>query len=99
MHKTTVYINPFYLISPKTQSKPYSLYAACVIFDELSVYLLELPPEGIVGSEVGSAEGLVRDVGSGIFTTIFSLPSFLCVLLFIYLLSVLLSWSSKCFFS
>ena len=52
---------------------------------------LELPPEGIVGSEVGSAEGLVRDVGSGIFTTIFSLPSFLCVLLFIYLLSVLLS--------
>ena len=53
-------------------------------------HLIELPPEGIVGSEVGSAEGLVRDVGSGIFTTIFSLPSFLCVLLYIYLFSVLL---------
>ena len=26
---------------------------------------LELPPKGIVGSEVGSAEGLVRDIGSG----------------------------------
>ena len=40
---------------------------------------MELPPEGIVGSEVGSAEGLVRDFGSRVFTTIFSLPSFVCV--------------------
>ena len=40
--------------------------------------ILELPPEGIVGSEVDSAEGLVHDIGSGIFTTIFSIPSFVC---------------------
>ena len=70
-----------------------SLPSDSVTAVQVTVYIpstVELPPEGIVGSEVGSAEGLVRDVGSGIFTTIFSLPSFLCVLLFIYLLSVLL---------
>ena len=35
-------------------------------------------PEGIVGSEVGSVGGLVRYIGSGIFTTILFLPSPVC---------------------
>ena len=39
---------------------------------------LRASPEGIVGSEVGSAGGLVRYIGSGIFTTILFLPSPVC---------------------
>ena len=39
MHKTTVYINPFYVISPHTQSKPYNVYAACVISDENPLFI------------------------------------------------------------
>ena len=53
---------------------------------EVDKTILELPPEGIVGSEVGTAEGLVRDIGSGVLTTFFSLPSFVCA--FIYLSSL-----------
>ena len=45
--------------------------------------VLWLPQEEIVGSEVGSAEGLVRDIGSGVFTTFFSLPSFVCASIYL----------------